>query len=254
MCAHAPCRCRCLYPPACLQNHSAANLQLQRDPQLQQQADIIFMQQQCAEGHEGNLCARCSPGYGQRLSVTASKCRPCASTAQTVTLFILAAFASMGFIKYLCYVNSFPPTLPTAAQQTHSGPAFQLAPASSSGAAQTTGNLLPLALDSDAVMARGCSGQLQAKDQANATDLPTDMPAEAAAAGGCTSKGVGSSTARQGSSASSTMAAAQPKVPVGDLLKPFVIYLQVCGACYLVLHVDFQTLPQMHLELPPVTV
>jgi hypothetical protein len=198
------------------------------------------MAAQCARGHTGNLCGRCSEGYGQRLSATVGKCRPCVGQAQIIAQYIFACFASMGFIKLLCYLNA----------QQDAGMAALASAASLAGAAA------PSALAQGAGQGHGCgspagavglpgcpSGLNTAESDAmllvsrrkkgSAKDIQ-DAPADAAArdnsivSSAGSAGGPGSAQVQPVAAGQTAAQAQQPqKACFGDLLKPFVIYLQV---------------------------
>lgn len=197
--------------------------------------DAAFLVTQCAVGHTGNLCAGCSKGYGQRMSATASKCSPCASSGQIITLYILATLASMFVIRLLCHLNS---VQPTAAAQAAPGQGLPTANTSS-----VTASALKLRLhDSDAAMGHSIAKTTKPKDQDNSINpgsppVGTSGPSQA-------QSGTLSGLQNAQSSAASVVAptGAGPNVLLGDLLKPFVVYLQVsaktffcdfAGSCHL---------------------
>lgn len=192
-----------------------------------EQADAIFLAAQCSEGHEKNLCGLCQNFYGQRLSTTVSKCRPCASTAQIIALYAFAALASMCVIKVLCMVT---------AEQSSSAAAAAAAPtwppnAGPGQAPMHKGGLCGCgSLAGDAAGTAKQHAQVQEKEHgpwcvkancggSSAAPTVAQRPSGASQPAGMTGTGGGSAAAG---------ARAKPhSPPIGDLLKPFIIYLQV---------------------------
>ncbi|GIL48625.1 hypothetical protein Vafri_5094 [Volvox africanus] len=61
-----------------------------------------YMQQQCAEGYTGNLCAACLPNYYIDSSFT---CKRCPSVARTVVLGLISFFSSVVLILFTAITN-----------------------------------------------------------------------------------------------------------------------------------------------------
>ncbi|GLI62650.1 hypothetical protein VaNZ11_005318 [Volvox africanus] len=61
-----------------------------------------YMQQQCAEGYTGNLCAACIPNYYVDSSFT---CKRCPSVARTVVLGLISFFSSVVLILFTAITN-----------------------------------------------------------------------------------------------------------------------------------------------------
>ncbi|EFJ43308.1 hypothetical protein VOLCADRAFT_96559 [Volvox carteri f. nagariensis] len=61
-----------------------------------------YMQQQCAEGYTGNLCAACVPGYSID---SAFNCKRCPQVARTVGLGLMSFFSSVGLILFTTVAN-----------------------------------------------------------------------------------------------------------------------------------------------------
>lgn len=218
-------RCRCLYPPAC--NQSLNTDQLKKYSNMlggmqYSKVEAVYMSAQCAHGYEGNLCGRCALGYGRRLSPqTGGPCRTCASHASIVAIYLLAALASMSFIKLLCFLNANLGTVLAARASNRL--------ASAASAASTT-------------VQRGNAGKQHAEpnpreEQPDAYRRSSDQNAVTAPsaaspfAEAAQQPGPGMAAAR--SSAQQCQGVGQPAVQqpqacLGDLMKPFVIYLQVC--------------------------
>lgn len=157
----------------------------------------MFMASQCAQGHQGNLCGRCTPGYGQTLVAAFGRCRPCASAGAIIALYLLAVLATLLFISLLCNLK--------AGQRVR---AFVV----------------------DGPPAEHVPSTLQpCQDSAEMVDAPKH-PIEPAR-NGSTSKtkteAVVQCTASSGSSVQGYAAEGGSEL-ASDLLKCFVIYLQVC--------------------------
>lgn len=227
--------CRCLYRPACSQHHSDDALLVYQQSPLSNTTDAAFMATQCAQGHEGALCGKCSKGYGQRMNALIGRCQPCASPASIVTLYLLAAFASLGFIRVMCHFNSIQQGGPAVAGPTASQELPEpLAAAGPSTSSAVSCNMKKRpedlkAADSDAAMARGMSGhkdQLASKDPAAAAGRPSPF-VEAAESAPCKACGRTEGSAHGGTATKEAGPTTGARAPVGDLLKPFTIYLQV---------------------------
>jgi hypothetical protein len=147
----------------------------------------------------------------------------------------LAAFASLGFIRVMCHFNSIQQggsavAGPTASQALPE-PLAAAGPSTSSAvycnAKERPDGLK--AADSDAAMARGMSGhkdQLSSQDPAASTSGPSPF-VEAAESGPCKACGRSEGTSPGASTNKEAGPTSGARAPVGDLLKPFTIYLQV---------------------------
>lgn len=170
------------------------------------------MANQCAAGHEGNLCGKCSMGFAQKMSAIIGRCQPCASTTSIISMYVLAAVACMAFIRLMCFFNSkpsgsiwtaggdccVPPETKQGVGSVESDPDVETEPGMPQDKDQ---------LSKDPVVQPDASGPLKAAHCA--------LCGEACA--GC---------ARASAPATVQGAAVADKTPVGDLLKPFTIYLQ----------------------------
>jgi hypothetical protein len=220
------------------------------------------------EGHEGNLCGRCSQGYGPHMSATQQACRPCVSRSSVLAAYLGAAIASTLLIKLLCVMHAYQAaeeiarTASTASlmsglsSSTGSSATLQSAPPSVT-AVRHCGNpsieLTPYA-DSTVLSAAPSSSVHNAtgrtflkpgavsvsKDTCRVSDssaakrLPGGMSqsrGSAATGSGATSSSAPGAAAwlnaASGGTAFDGAGVALPKVLAGDLLKPFVVYLQV---------------------------
>jgi len=222
--------CRCLYPRACIQNHTEAHLQSYQSWPLSKGTEDTFKAMQCIEGHEGNLCARCSPDYGQTLSAIASRCRPCAKPAKIVALYALAALASMGFIKLMCFLNSqqgtTSPPAPSAGTPSHSASGATLIQGSSHN---TAGGVRAANVDQDKAWQEEMHMRAAALKH---TSNGVAATAVGGAATGCSpiqgpSSGVQAASLPTPAAPTAGTAAVKPRGIVGHLLKPATIYLQV---------------------------
>lgn len=239
LCTHAA--CRCLFRPACSQDHTDAALtQYQANP-VSNTSEAAFMEAQCAQGHEAALCAKCSKGFGQRMSALVGRCQPCASTASIIVVYLLAALASLAFIRLLCFFYSIQQGGLGAAGSRKSlvlpHPLHELAAAGASSAPSLP-NLSETGRAPDGFKAGGSDSagahkMLSSRDQLPAWSSkgqaaqPGPFAEAAAVSGSCAACGRTCTCAAAGAVGS---AAAGPntssRAPVGDLMKPFTIYLQ----------------------------
>lgn len=198
-------------------------------------AEAAFMAAQCAKGHEGNLCGRCRRGFGQRLSSFNGRCRPCTSSSQVIVVFIFAAVASLAFIKLLCTLQSIQSaaalrragqqavTANTAAAGTTNGAAAGKAAGKAGaavGAVAVTTRGPPLETAGDSKLPSPppkVRGLDTAASDANVPDNNSDA---------CSSSS--SSDVEEAAAGTAQPPRKRQHVPPGDLLKPFVVYLQVC--------------------------
>jgi len=207
------CLCRCLYPPACEQ--ATTGIWMQHAQHLrdsfESHSNQAFLAAQCAVGHEGPLCSRCSAGYGQSMLATVGKCQRCASAAQIIMLYLLAALATLLLINLLCYLNSGHrgSNQPSGANPTNGASGASPWLHSSSQPAQSSqGSGVPLA-----------AGVGRKTDQDGVVHVSSSY----------------TSASGQGAlAASGTPAASTPGAPgpgehlASEVLKCFVIYMQVC--------------------------
>jgi hypothetical protein len=162
---------------------------------------------------------------------------------QIIVLYILASFASMGFIKLLCYLNA----------QQDAGMAALASVAMPAGAAVPSGQVqgagCGCSSPAGAVARLGCGSGLNAADsdamllasgfkkgaakdtQRSVKDKQDELAGATRDSNSVSSAGSagGPGSAQLQSAVGQTAAQAQQpqKACIGDLLKPFVIYLQV---------------------------
>lgn len=65
-------------------------------------AGVCLVNDTCASGYNGNLCGRCSPGYG---SVGAFTCGPCRTAAFTVAVYVVAWCALVVLVVILVHTT-----------------------------------------------------------------------------------------------------------------------------------------------------
>ncbi|KAG2444135.1 hypothetical protein HYH02_009075 [Chlamydomonas schloesseri] len=84
---------RCPYPAACGEPISRSRWPADSAP-------VVLLQ--CAEGYTGRLCGACSPDY---FLDAEQQCMECPSLARTISIGLLALFASVGLVVYTTYVT-----------------------------------------------------------------------------------------------------------------------------------------------------
>lgn len=225
---------RCLYRPACRQKHNNEALLLYQTTPMNDSTDATFMATQCAKGHEGSLCGKCSNGYGQRMTALIGRCQACGSPASIIILYLLATFASLAFIRLLCFFNSIQQggsasTRPTASQALPQ-PLAAAGPLTSSGSCNTKqrpGDLR--GAGSDAAMARGMSDHKDQPPSKGAAVGPSPF-VETAESSPCKACGRTEASSPGSTANKDAKQDTRDRAPVGDLLKPFTIYLQASDA------------------------
>lgn len=146
------------------------------------------------------------------MNALIGRCQRCASTGRILIIYFLAAVASMAFIRIMCFFNSIQHRGGLSSLVSGSASASQALPAQLPAAGPSlalSDAKLPeaaRAADSDAAMARGMPGQKDQLQKDNAQRTVQESQMEAAAGGGPNTR---------------------VRAPVGDLMKPFTIYLQV---------------------------
>lgn len=214
-------------------------------------SETAFMTAQCVTGHEAALCAKCSQGYGQRMSALVGRCEPCASTASIIVVYLLAAIASLAFIRLLCFFNSIQQgrwgatgsgksqVLPQPLhEQTAAGPSASSSlpnlDRSESETSQAPGAFSDgfKAEGSDSAGAHSMLGsrdQLPAWSSKEPAVQPGPLQEAAAVSGPCTACGRVCSCVAGAAGSTAAGPNTSSRAPVGDLLKPFTIYLQASG-------------------------
>jgi hypothetical protein len=233
--------CRCLYPPACTQAHSDASSTLYQQDTLDNSTQAAFLAAQCLEGHEGNLCGRCSKGFGPQMSATLQKCRPCASRSSVISAYLFAAIASTLVIKLLCALHAYyaaediarvayttsGPTgsavPPAGKPSSESGPPTEAIPGASS-ATDHTGRFSAATASVEFAGGKDARGT---SDNSSAARLEGGVPQRSGSGASGAARTPAWLDVATGGTPFGGAAPAQPKVEPGDLLKPFVVYLQV---------------------------